>query len=243
MFHYVNAITNTRGDALTGFFVRAIDTASGSTVSIFADQNSTPIQAVSGVANAAQVDSDGNASFYVDSGEYHLDIYATDSTTFVKRIENIPMVSEGDFVINADLAASTGAALVGATGGGTVQDGLDRIGTFAGYDSGGGSVAQTTSKSTAVTLNKPCGQITTSNAALAGGASVSFTLNNSFIAATDTVVANVQFASGGRGVGEYAVRVGNQAAGRCLFVIENKTAGTLGDAIIINFAIVSSVNA
>lgn len=49
-----------------------------------------------------------------------------------------------------------------------------------GYGTGaGGTVTQLTSKSTAVTLNKPSGQITMSNAALAAGASVLFAFYNS----------------------------------------------------------------
>lgn len=49
-----------------------------------------------------------------------------------------------------------------------------------GYGTGaGGIVTQLTSKSTAVTLNKPCGHITMNNAALAAGASVLFAFYNS----------------------------------------------------------------
>ena len=57
-----------------------------------------------------------------------------------------------------------------------------------GYGTGaGGTVTQLTSKSTAVTLNKPTGKITMNNAALAAGASVTFSINNSlFDVYTDT---------------------------------------------------------
>jgi hypothetical protein len=232
MFHYVNAITNTRGDALTGFFVRAIDTASGSAVSIFADQNGTPIQAVSGVANAAQVDSDGNASFYVDSGEYHLDIYATDSTTFIKRIENIPMVSEGDFVINSDLSASTGASLVGATGGGTVQDGLDRIGTFVGYDTGvGGTVTQVTSRTSGVTINKLTGRISLVSAA-GTSAWQNFDVTNSEVSATDVVHVSICNATN-----TYVASVHFVTDG-AFGITHSAVAGTATDAPTINFVVV-----
>src|SRR5690242_8381029 len=98
MYHYVNAVTNTKGDALIGYYVKAVDSVTGNTASLYADANSTPIVSVSGVANAAKVDSDGNASFYIAGGQYHLDIYATDATTFVRRIQNIPMV---DFTVAA----------------------------------------------------------------------------------------------------------------------------------------------
>jgi hypothetical protein len=92
MFHFFDAITNTKGDAQIGYFVQAIDTTALTAVTIYADTNSTPIVSASGVANMAKVDGDGNASFWVIPGTYHLDIYATDSTTFVKRISSIPML-------------------------------------------------------------------------------------------------------------------------------------------------------
>jgi hypothetical protein len=53
MFHFFDAIQNTKGDALIGYYVRAIDTSDGSTVSIYADTSLTPIVSVSGVADAA----------------------------------------------------------------------------------------------------------------------------------------------------------------------------------------------
>ena len=56
----------------------------------------------------------------------------------------------------------------------------------------GGTVTQATSKATAVTLNKACGQITTNNAALAAGASVSFKVNNTYVQAAHTIIVNVQ---------------------------------------------------
>lgn len=92
MYHYFNAITNTKGDALIGYYVKAVDPSTGDEIAMYADENATPIIAVSGVANACQVDINGNASFYIAGGQYHLDIYATDSTTLVERVENIPMV-------------------------------------------------------------------------------------------------------------------------------------------------------
>ena len=52
-----------------------------------------------------------------------------------------------------------------------------------GYGAGaGGTVTQATSKSTAVTLNKPTGKITMNNAALAANTTVQFNLNNNLIA-------------------------------------------------------------
>ena len=60
-----------------------------------------------------------------------------------------------------------------------------------GYGIGaGGTVIQATSKSTAVTLNKPTGTITTVADSLPAGATVQFALNNSLLDASDVVVAS-----------------------------------------------------
>lgn len=107
MFHYFNSITNVRGDGLVGYFVKAADTSTGDVVDIFADESSTPIVSVSGVANAAQVDTDGNVSFWIAPGEYHLDIYDTEATSLVKRIENVPMSSGVDDELLLSIAGLT----------------------------------------------------------------------------------------------------------------------------------------
>ena len=69
----------------------------------------------------------------------------------------------------------------------------------AGYTTSGdgGTVTQATSKSTAVTLPKKCGQITMNAAELAVDTVVSFTLTNTEIAAGDLLVLN--HVSGGTG--------------------------------------------
>ena len=66
---------------------------------------------------------------------------------------------------------------------------LLKSGTGAlGYGAGaGGTVTQLTSKSTSVTLNKPCGTIYTHNESLAIGASVNFVVYNNLVTVTDLV--------------------------------------------------------
>jgi hypothetical protein len=110
----------------------------------------------------------------------------------------------------------------------------------AGYITGeGGTVTQATSKSTAVTLNKKCGQITMHNASLAADTTVSFTLTNSTIAATDLLVLN--HVSGGT-AGSYLLNA-QAAAGSASVNVRNITAGSLGEAIVIGFAVVKAVTA
>lgn len=98
-----------------------------------------------------------------------------------------------------------------------------------------GTVTQATSKSTGVTMNKSMGRITMNNASLAAGTSVTFTLTNSFISANDVVIASV---SGGGTAGAYWPFVSSQTSGSAVIGLYNNTAGALGEAVIINFAVI-----
>lgn len=101
-----------------------------------------------------------------------------------------------------------------------------------GYGLGnGGSVTQLTDKSTAVTLNKICGQITMSNSLLSNGNNVLFTLNNTTIAATDVVLVSTA------GFAGYAISTGNVVAGSCQIVLSNRSGMNLSEAVKINFAV------
>jgi hypothetical protein len=102
----------------------------------------------------------------------------------------------------------------------------------------GGAVTQLTSKATGVTLNAKTGQITTHNAALAAAAEVAFTVTNSFVAATDVVVASI--ASGGTSA-SYSLSITAVAAGSFELTIGNWSAGSLGEALVINFAVIKGV--
>jgi len=98
-----------------------------------------------------------------------------------------------------------------------------------------GTVTQATSKSTAVTLNKSAGRITMDAASLGAGTNVSFTLNNSFISANDTLILTI---SGGATVAAYNVWVNSLSAGAASITLRNTTAGALAEAVIINFALI-----
>lgn len=100
----------------------------------------------------------------------------------------------------------------------------------------GGTVTQGTSKSTGVTLSKKCGQITMHNAALASDTTVSFTLTNTTIAATDVVVLN--HVSAGT-AGSYLLNA-QPAAGSASINVRNITGGSLSEAIVIGFAVVKA---
>lgn len=117
------------------------------------------------------------------------------------------------------------SVLVGGTGG-------------IGYSAGaGGAVAQVTSKSTGVTLNKTVGQITMEAGSLAANTTVTFTLTNSTIAATDILVLN--HVSGGT-AGSYTLNA-QAAAGSASINVRNVTGGALAEGIVIGFAVVKGV--
>ena len=99
-----------------------------------------------------------------------------------------------------------------------------------------GTVTQATDKSTAVTLNKPAGRITMNNASLTTATNATFTLNNSFISANDTVILTI---SGGQATpGSYNVFANGLAAGSVSISLRNISGGTLSEAVVINFAII-----
>jgi len=99
-----------------------------------------------------------------------------------------------------------------------------------------GTVTQLTDKSTGVTLNKSAGQITMSNAALGATTNVAFVLTNSTISAKDVVIVNV--AGGTAATTSYNCWVSGHAAGSATIVLRNITAGSLSEAVVLNFAII-----
>lgn len=118
---------------------------------------------------------------------------------------------------------------------------LGSVGSAVGYSTGtGGTVTQATDKSTGVTLSKRCGQITMNAAALAAAAEVSFTLTNTVIAATDVVMVSI---ASGATAGAYSVQCDATAAGSCRISVGNRNAGSLGEAIVLNFVVIKSVAA
>ena len=102
-----------------------------------------------------------------------------------------------------------------------------------------GAVTQATDKSTAVTLNKPAGRITMNAAALAAATNVSFTLNNSYISSNDVLI--VTLSGGIATAGTYNCWVNSMSAGSCSITLRNISAGSLSEAVIINFALIHCV--
>ena len=100
----------------------------------------------------------------------------------------------------------------------------------------GGTVTQATSRTTGVTLNKPTGQITLVSAA--GSASYqSFTVTNSAVKATDTIIVNQA-----SGTDKYIILVTNVAAGSFQITFAT-TGGTTTEQPVFNFALIKGQTA
>lgn len=135
-------------------------------------------------------------------------------------------------VSSAGAVAATSAAVSGAIKSSSSSGGV-------GYATGaGGTITQATSKSTGVTLNRPVGQITTNNAALAAGAVVLFTVTNSTVAVGDVIV--IQRASGGT-AGAYFMYVDSVANGSFVVSLQNGSGGSLSEAVTLSFAVLKGV--
>jgi len=143
-----------------------------------------------------------------------------------------------------DWDASLG--LTGSNTIGTVNGNIETTGSGSilvsgtgkiGYKTGsGGAVTQATSRSTGVTLNKTNGAITLFSAA--GSATFeSFTVTNSTVVATDTVIVNQK-----SGTDLYMIHVTSVAAGSFKISFAT-TGGTTTEQPVFNFAVIKAVSA
>ena len=124
----------------------------------------------------------------------------------------------------------TNAMTLDSSGNLQLTSGTGRLGYGTGA---GGTVTQLTSKSTAVTLNKPCGQIITNNSSLAAGAYVEFFVSNSLVSINDEVLINVT----STGIGWKYDIFANPANSGFYCYLTNTRGSTSSDVIYINFSI------
>ena len=136
--------------------------------------------------------------------------------------------------ISLNLYAKGASSVTFNTNGGVLQ--LAAAGL--GYGTGsGGTVTQATSKSTAVTLNKPTGKITMNNAALVASGVVEFVFNNSLATNNDLILLTLGNQSGA--YGNYNVWGGTFSGGGGFYInVKNISVSLLSDALVINFAII-----
>jgi hypothetical protein len=117
-----------------------------------------------------------------------------------------------------------------------------------GYATGaGGTVTQATSRTTGVTLNKICGQITLVAGTIAGHEADEFVLTNSAIEAGDVVVASIKSGLAAGTAKYYRVGVTAVGAGSCTISVGNIDNGTIPstgtDTPVLNFAVIKAVAA
>ena len=203
----------------------------------------------SSVVERVRIDSSGSllvgtaASTYGNTGRGLIEINGTNDVVLGLRIGGVAkgyvqVNVNNDFVIvnqsNSTMSfVNNGLERVRISTGGTL---LVTGGIGLGYGPGaGGVVVQSTNKSTAVTLNKPSGQVTLSNAALAANATVAFPLSNSTIAANDTVQVNLK--SGYATSATYQVWAEGISAGACAICVRNISGGSLSEALVLNFTV------
>ena len=106
-----------------------------------------------------------------------------------------------------------------------------------GYGPGaGGTVTQATSKSTAVTLNKPCGKITMHPASLSATTAVGFLCNNSIVSRNDIVSLSIDRTTVSD-AGNYQLRWAVND-GTIAIVLVNVLGVALADGVGINFAVI-----
>lgn len=134
-------------------------------------------------------------------------------------------------LVTPNIGAATGTSL--AVTGAITTSGASKIGYVTGA---GGTVTQATSKTTAVTLDKPCGSITLNNAALAANTTATFRFDNSLITGPENIVLQV---AGGGTSGAYQVWVASIGSGFCTVAVRNITAGSLSESPVIRFSVLS----
>lgn len=168
----------------------------------------------------------GMATFFATPSSANLAAALTDETGSGAAVfANTPTL------VTPNIGAATGTSLA-------VTGVLTSSGGGIGYVTGaGGTVVQATNKSTGVTLDKLTGTITMNGAALGSQTTVTFTLTNSFVAATDFVA--VQHASVGT-LGAYNFAVA-PAAGSVAISVRNVHTFSLSEAIVLRFIVFKAV--
>ena len=127
-----------------------------------------------------------------------------------------------------DNATNTQLFAIDSSGNALVTNSTGALGYGAGA---GGTVTQLTSKSTAVTLNKPSGHIYTAADALAANNVALFAFNNSLLTAHDTVYAIGNY-------NNYRVEAYAVTNGSCVVRITNVSGASQSQSIDIKFVVI-----
>lgn len=206
-----------------------------------------PMTFYTGGSERVRINASGNVGIGATAGNYKLYVQHANTGNFTGVAFNSTSASAADAAGSVRIQignSNAGNAILtcaNSTGVAFSVDGdgkaLAYLPAGLGYGTGaGGTVTQATSKSTAVTLNKPTGMITTHNAVIASGVMVTFTVNNSLVAAGDTVSLNL--ISGYADITKYSVAAFAVVAGSFQISIKNLSASsTAADALVFQFSI------
>lgn len=173
-----------------------------------------------------------SARFGNESINFDIGTYASGSCFIQPRLV-------GDNSSNFGLVLNPNGGVVNFGPGGAVS-----LGGAIGYGAGAGtSATQAVSKSETVTLAtpKPSGRITMHNAALAAGASVSFTVVNSFATIDSPVIVSGAFVA--VNPSSYRIECTRVLSGQFDVRVTNITAGSLSEALAIHFNIIKGSTA
>jgi hypothetical protein len=99
----------------------------------------------------------------------------------------------------------------------------------------GGNVTQLTNKATTVTCNGRTGRITTSSAAISGGGSVTFTVNNTYVQQYDLIILNVKDPVR---ADTYHAQINGVGTNSFNIMIRNVDNNSRSDAIVMSFAVI-----
>ena len=158
---------------------------------------------------------------------------AADAVTTAKVLDNNVTIAK------IVAAGANNTFLARSTAGAGNYEALDTATTGLGYYTGaGGEVSQLTSKATAITLNKVCGEITTFGDALNANTIVSAVWYNTRIYTSDVVIINHK--SGGT-IGAYTFNVSCILNGAATLTIRNNTASNLTETLVLNFVVIKGV--
>jgi hypothetical protein len=109
-----------------------------------------------------------------------------------------------------------------------------------GYTPGvGGSVTQATNKTTAVTLNKPCGSITLAPSSLAAGAAATFLFNNSLAGENDVLALSAR-EYGGSNENHLFTSMARFGGGAFFITVRNMSGAPVAEAVVVNFALIKA---
>lgn len=139
--------------------------------------------------------------------------------------------STGMVLTTPNIGAATGTSLT--TTGAIVSTGTGGVGYATGA---GGTVAQGTSRTTGVTINKRCGAITMFSAA-GSATAATFTVINSTVGANDVIILNQ---ASGTNLYNFLVTAVTAGSFNITFLT---TGGTATDAPVINFVVIDGVAA